>query len=58
MQIKQFTCFKQRSHLHLSGKPLKLVDQFSYLASNISSTESDINFCIGKEWTALDHTEI
>ena len=27
----------------LSDKPLKLVDQFAYLSSNITSTESDIN---------------
>ena len=35
----------------LNGKPLKLVDHFTYLSSNISSTESDINIHIGKAWT-------
>ena len=25
----------------LNGKPVKLIDQFTYLGSNISSTESD-----------------
>ena len=43
----------------LNGKPLKL-DQFIYLSSNISSTESDVN--IGKAWTTIDrfnnHMEI
>ena len=35
-------------------KPLKLVDQFTYLGSNISSTEIDVNIRIGKAWTAID----
>ena len=39
--------FKQEGALStLSGKPLKLVDQLTYLGSNISSTESNINICI------------
>ena len=32
----------------LGSKPLKLIDQFTYFGSNISSTESDVNICIGK----------
>ena len=48
-------CFKQDGDIStLDGKFLKLVDQFTYLVSNISSTESDVNICIGKEWTAID----
>ena len=31
-----------------SGQPLKLVDPFTYLDSNISSTESDINIRLGR----------
>ena len=31
----------------LNGKPLKLVDQFIYLGSNILSTENDIDTHIG-----------
>ena len=38
----------------LNGKPLELVDQFIYLGSNISSTEIDVDICIGKPWTAID----
>ena len=38
----------------LNGKPLKLVDPFIYLGSNISSTKSDVNNHIGKAWTAID----
>ena len=37
----------------LSGKALKLVDQFIYRGNNISSIESDVNIHIGKVWTAI-----
>ena len=40
--------YTRRDHLHLTGKPLKLVDQFIYLDSNISSTENDVNLCLRK----------
>ena len=39
--------------LSLKNKPLKLVDQFTYLGSNISPTESDVNTRIGKAWNAI-----
>ena len=32
----------------LSGKPMKLVDEFIYIGSYISYTERDVNICIGK----------
>ena len=35
-------------------KHLKIVDNFTYLGSDISSTERDINTRIGKAWTAMD----
>ena len=35
-----------------NGKPLKFIEQFIYLSSYISSTESNINMHIGKSWTA------
>ena len=38
----------------LSGKPLKLTNQFTFLGSIISATESKINIRIGKKWTTLD----
>ena len=41
--------------LLLNGKPLKL-DQFIYLGSNISSTESDVSTHVGKEWTAINNS--
>ena len=38
----EFTCFKQEGTIYtLSGKPLKIVDQFTYPGSNIPSTESE-----------------
>ena len=33
---------------------MKLIDQFIYLASNISSTVSGVNIHIGIVWTAND----
>ena len=50
-----FMCFKQDSAIsRLNGKPMKLVNHFTYLVSNISSTEGNINIDIGKVWTAVD----
>ena len=42
----------------LSGKPLKLVDPFTYHGSNIWSTESDANIRIRKAWTIIDRLSI
>ena len=51
----EFMCFKQDAAIStLNDKPLKSVDHFTYLGSNVSSTESDVNKCIGKAWTAID----
>ena len=33
---------------------LKLVDKFTYLGSNVSSTENDINARVVKAWTAIN----
>ena len=38
--------------------PLKLVDKFTYLASNVSSTENDIDTRLTKAWTAIDKLSI
>ena len=39
--MKQILCFKQKEVTStVSGKPPKLVNQFTYLGSNIASTES------------------
>ena len=50
----EYICFKQKR----SGKPLKLVGQFIYLGSNISSTESDVNICLAKAWNAIDRLSV
>ena len=47
--------FKQEQAISiLSGKPLKLVDKFTFIGSNISSTESDVNIRLRKLFTAID----
>ena len=44
-------CFKQNGTIStLSGKPLKLVDQFPYLDSNISFTENYVNIRLTSYW--------
>ena len=54
-QIKEFIIFNQDGAISLlNGKPLKLVDKFIYLGSNISSAESNVNIHISKAWTAID----
>ena len=54
-----FMSFKQDGTIStLNAKSLKLIDQFTYFGSNISSTESDVSICIGKAWTAIDCMEI
>ena len=40
----EYMCFNQRGDIStLKGGPLKLVDKFIYLGSNVSSTKKDIN---------------
>ena len=51
----EHTCFKQKCSLSTqSGKPLKSVNQFTYLGSNISSTKSDIKMPQAKVLNAFD----
>ena len=52
----EFISFKAISTLN--DKPMKLVNQFTYLRNNISSTESDVNLLIGKAWTSIDWLSI
>ena len=53
-------CFKQDGALPTSNaNPQKLIDQFIYLGSNISSTESDVNIRWSKAWIEIEkHMEI
>ena len=42
-------CFKQEGAISsLSGEYLKLVDKLTYLGSNVSCTESDVNIHLAK----------
>ena len=52
-QLNEFMCFNGAIS-PINGQTLKLVDKFIYLGSNISSTESDVNICIGKIRTTID----
>ena len=48
-------CFNLRGDISiLKSSPLKLVDKFTYLESNVSLTENDINTRLAKAWTAID----
>ena len=48
-------CFKQDGAIStLNNRPLKLVDQFRYISSKISSTERIVNIGLEMMWTALD----
>ena len=49
----EFMFFKQDGAT-LNGKSLKLADEFTYLGSNISFTESDVHIRIEKALTAID----
>ena len=42
----------------LNGHPLKLVEKFTYLSSNISSIESDVNMHLVKMWSAIGRLSI
>ena len=55
----EYMCFKREGAIStLSGEPLKLVDTFTYLGCSVSSTESDVNICLAKAWTAIDRLSI
>ena len=55
----EFVYFKQDGAIStLKGKPLKIVNHFTYLGSNILSMESNISMLIGKTWTAIDRLSI
>ena len=49
-----FICFNQDGTISLNGEPLKSEDPSISLASNISSTEKDVNIRTVKVLTAID----
>ena len=55
MHFHLFPLIKQDRTISISNnKPLKFVDQFTYLGSNISSKESDVSIRIGNTWTSIN----
>ena len=55
----ELMCFNQRGDISkINGGSLKLVDVFTYLGSNVSSTENDINMQLAKTWIAIDKLSV
>ena len=51
----EYMCFNQTGDIStLNGSSLKLVDEFIYLGSSVSSTETNINTWLAKAWTAIN----
>ena len=51
----EYMCINQRGGIStLKGSSLKLVNKFTYLGINVSSTEADINKRLAKAWIAID----
>ena len=52
-------CFKQEGSFSTANvKHLKLEDEFTYLGSNISATENDVNMRLEKVWTVINRLSI
>ena len=55
----EYMCFNQTGDISTQdGTSLKLVDNFTYLGSSVSSTEKDIDTRLTKTWTAIDKLAI
>ena len=55
----EFMCLNQRGDLStLNGWSLKLMNKFTYLESNVSSTEHDIYMRLAKAWIAIDRLSV
>ena len=55
----EYMCYNQTGDIStLEGTSLKLVDEFPYLGSSVSSTEKDIDTRLTKAWTAIDKLSI
>ena len=55
----EYMCYNQTGDIStLDATSVKLVDKFTYLGSNVSSTEKDIDTRLTKAWTALDRQSI
>ena len=55
----EYMCFNQTGEIStLNGSSLKLVDEFTYLGSSVSSTEADIDTRLTKAWTAINRLSV
>ena len=55
----EYMCYNQTGDIStLEGTPLKLVDKFTYLGSNVASTEKDIDTGLAKALTAIGRLSI
>ena len=55
----EYMCYNQTGDIStLDRTPLKLLDEFTYLWSRISSTEKDIDTRLTKVWTAINRLSI
>ena len=55
----KYMCYNQTGNITtLDGASVKLVDEFTYLGSSVSSTEKDIDTRLTKAWTAIDRLSI
>ena len=55
----EYMCYNQTGDISTQdGTSLKLVDNFTYLESSVSSTEKDIDTQLMKAWTAIDRLSI
>ena len=51
----EYMCYNQRGDIStVNGSSLKLVYNFTYLGSSVSSTEKNINTRLAKAWRAID----
>ena len=55
----EYMCYNQTGDITtLDGTPLKLVDKFISVGSNVSSTEKDIDTRLAKAWTAINRLSV
>ena len=55
----EYMCFNQTGDIStLKGSSLKLVDKFTYLGSNVSSTKTDIDTRLRKAWAAINRQSV
>ena len=59
LHVNADICFNQKGDIYtLNGGSLKLVNKFTNLRSNVSSTKNDINTWLAKAWTAINRLSV